>query len=78
MTIKIIQTPKLKRDMTGKRVRLKYPCANSLASLPKGSLAVVTSTHGGADLTFDKCTHCGVELFVRKVPYHKLQFIEES
>lgn len=54
-----IETPRLKRDWIGKRVRIVRRVISDSAVIATGSLGVITAyTRRGVDIAIDRCPHC--------------------
>jgi len=78
MKITVIKTPKLKRDMVGKRVRTLYSLSTRVGKSEPGKLATVENFSRGLELLIDKCPHCGFQHRISRVPYNEVEFIEET
>lgn len=61
-------TPKLKRDWIGRKVRTKVVLRNGVMEIPEGTVLRVTHNHAGLRLVSDACEHCGVRVYISKVP----------
>jgi hypothetical protein len=68
------------KDMEGLRVRTVRILKNSLASVPAGSDATVSSAapRWGLSLNFDPCTKCGIEVYISKVPPRDIMIIVDD
>lgn len=55
-------------DWTGKRVRLARDISNGAGKYPMGMEATVESTSPGLRLIGDACPHCGVRMYITRVP----------
>ncbi len=60
----------------GKKVKSLVELKNSWASLPAGTIFTVERKWAGLQLRSDPCEHCGMRLYITKVPYESLEIIE--
>lgn len=75
----VVPAPRLKRDYVGRRVRTTKMLRNGYAELPAGSLAVVVEqSKKGSSLRFDRCTCCGVSIFMTGIGADVIEFVEEQ
>jgi hypothetical protein len=72
----VMPWPKLKRDRTGIRVRSTRTLKNGSYELPAGSIFTVEGWYRGASLWTEPCPHCGVRVYITKVPESALEPIK--
>lgn len=58
------------KDWVGKDVVTLHDLQNGFYKVPAGSRCLVTSVGGGLRLSGPPCLHCGVKVFIAKVPYN--------
>ena len=56
------------KQLVGKKVATLVAMQNRLANIPAGTIGVITAKRGGFALKLAPCPHCGIELFITKVP----------
>lgn len=60
--------PKLKRDWIGRKVRTKNVLRNGNSIIPAGTELIVADNHSGLRLRSEPCEHCGVSIYITRVP----------
>lgn len=66
---------KLVGDWRGKRVRLVNDIRNGAAKFPAGTMGTVEGVNPGLRLVGDPCTHCGVRLYITRVPTSDVELV---
>jgi len=62
------QRPRLMRDWVGRTVRTRRELRSGMLAIPKGTVATVTYNRAGLTLSTEPCGHCGVGIYITKVP----------
>jgi hypothetical protein len=70
--------PKLKRDWKGLKVKTLVPLQNGAITIERGTILTVVENHNGLKLHKDPCPHCGVGVFITKVPEYDVVIVEED
>lgn len=58
----------LKRDWNGRYVKTKVELTNGHTRIPKGTVLRVRENYAGLRLETEACPHCGVSVFITRVP----------
>lgn len=71
--------PKLKRDYKGLKVKTLVPLNNRFMEIPAGTVCVVQEAWSyWVTLGTEPCPHCGVRVFIRKVPCREVALQEQE
>jgi hypothetical protein len=62
-------------DWIGKTVRTTEVLKNGWMEIPIGTVCAVTDARSGLRLCTDPCAHCGVRVYINKVPPHTVEMI---
>lgn len=74
---KVVPHPKLKRDYTGKRVRILRDLRNGMGVITSRSLALIKSqSPKGSSLELDACGHCGFKPIISAIQPTDIEFLE--
>lgn len=74
-----LNRPKLKREWTGRRVRLRASMQTPAGTLPAGAICTVEPHNGrGFQLAGPRCDCCGVQLRAAGVPEDAVELVEEE
>lgn len=69
------EIPKLKRDWVGRRVRTRRELRSGMMQIPADTILTVESNRSGLTLSTQPCEHCGVRIFVRRVPESDVELL---
>lgn len=73
----VVPHPKLKRNYTGKRVRILRDLRNGMGVIPSRSLALIKSqSPKGSSLELDACGHCGFKPIISAIQPTDIEFLE--
>ena len=73
----VVPHPKLKRDYTGKRVRILRDLRNGMGVITSRSLALIKSqSPKGSSLELDACGHCGFKPIISAIQPTDIEFLE--
>jgi len=67
--------PRLKRDWVGRKVKTLRELRNGNTLVPAGTVMEVSRNHSGLWLMTDGCSHCGVRVFITKVPMSDVELM---
>jgi hypothetical protein len=70
-----MKTPKRKCDWIGLTVCTNRPLETRSMIVPRGTICRVTHSRGGLTLKTDPCPHCGVAVFIIKVPEYDVTIL---
>lgn len=73
-----VETPRLKRDWVGRKVRTRRELRNGMGIIPAGTVVTVTSNHSGLSLSTDSCGSCGVRVLISKVPERDVDLLPKT
>ena len=63
-------------EFKGRKVISRVPLRNGYISLPAGTTFIIEHKQGGFELRSDPCPHCGIRVWVSKVPPGDVDFID--
>lgn len=66
------------RLLVGRRARVTRELASGAGYLTAGAVVTIKDKFRGFSVKADKCSHCGVGLFMTRVPPEDLELLEEG
>ena len=67
--------PRLKRDWIGRKVRTLRELRNYWGMIPAGTVCAVDDNHSGLRLATEPCDHCGVKIYISRVPESDVELL---
>lgn len=73
-----MKRPRLKRDWVGLTVKTVATLRNRNIEIPAGTTCTVTYNRAGLTLKTEPCAHCGVSVYIKKVPERDVDIVEST
>lgn len=65
------------KEFKGRKVISLVGLRNGYCRLPAGTLFTIDGKQGGFSLLSDPCPHCGIKVWISKVPPTDVDFVRE-
>jgi len=73
-----MEWPKLKRDRVGMTCRTLVELKNGSMVIPAGTICTVDGWSRGFRLLGEKCSHCGIRVYISRVPENDVEPIDSK
>ena len=66
------------KEFIGRRVISLVKLRNGQCQLPTGTTFTIEGKQGGFELLSDQCPHCGIKIWITKVPPRDVDFTDQQ